>query len=269
LGQDKEWVIEEPDPGAPSGLEEDKSLSGAQQADAGEHGKESSESSRESREEGPAPEAPGAPQREPQANEKSLESAERIPEQERGREGDIAEPVQKRMKRASRKELLELIRRKNAMLIQFDKEVKKTKQDLAIKDDRLLRLAAEFENYKKRTRREWELLQKRANADLIKEIIGGIDNFDRAFANLGGVDSQLHDGIKLIHAGFLDVLKRAGLKEIEALNQKFDPLYHEAVGEIDSEGMAEGHVAQVVQKGYTLNDQVLRPARVMVSKKKG
>ena len=155
------------------------------------------------------------------------------------------------------------------MLIEFDREVKKTKHDLEIKDDRLLRLAAEFENYKKRTRREWELLQKRANADLIKEIIGGVDNFDRAFANLGGVDSQLHDGIKLIQTGFLDVLKRAGLKEIEALNQKFDPLYHEAVGEIDIEGMEEGHVAQVVQKGYLLNNQVLRPARVMVSKKKG
>ena len=178
------------------------------------------------------------------------------------------EPVQKRIKRASRKELLELVHRKNTMLQELDKEVKKTKQDLIAKEDRLLRLAAEFENYRKRTRREWELLQKTANADLIKEIVGGIDNFDRAFANLGGADSQIEEGIRLIHVGLMDVLKKAGLGEIEALNRKFDPLFHEAVGEIESE-IEEGHVAQVIQRGYMLNDQVMRPARVIVSRKKG
>lgn len=269
MDQEKEWVIEEPESGTPVEPEKDRNLSGTEQVGSGEGDKKPPAPPSEDSEQGPPPEAPGEPQATPQANEKLVESPEQIPEHEPGGEGDIPELVQKRTKRASRKELLELIRRKNNMLIEFDKEVKKTKQDIKIKEDRLLRLAAEFENYKKRTRREWELLQMKANADLIKEIIGGIDNFDRAFENLGGVDSQIHDGIKLIHAGFLDVLKRAGLKEIEALNQKFDPLYHEAVGEIDIEGMEEGHVAQVVQKGYLLNNQVLRPARVMVSKKKG
>jgi len=179
-----------------------------------------------------------------------------------------SDPVQKRIKRASRKELLELIHRKNAMLQELDKELKKTKQDLAAREDRFLRLAAEFENYRKRTRREWELLQKTANADLIKEIVRGIDNFDRAFANLGGADGQLQEGIRLIHAGLMDVLEKAGLREMEALNQKFDPLFHEAVGEVESE-IEEGYVAQVIQRGYMLNEEVLRPARVLVSRKKG
>jgi molecular chaperone GrpE len=66
----------------------------------------------------------------------------------------------------------------------------------------------------------------------------------------------------------MDVLKKAGLIEIEALSQKFDPQYHEAVGEVESE-IEEGHVAQVIQRGYILNDQVIRPARVLVSRKKG
>ena len=178
------------------------------------------------------------------------------------------ELLQKRTKRARRKELLDLIQRKNAMLLELARELKETKQDVAIKDDRLLRLAAEFENYKKRTRREWELLQKNANADLIKEIIWGIDNFDRAFANLGGAEDHIQEGVRLIHAGLMDILEKAGLKEIETLNQKFDARYHEAVGEIESD-IEEGHVAQVVQRGYMLHDQVLRPARVLVSKKRG
>jgi molecular chaperone GrpE len=181
---------------------------------------------------------------------------------------EIIEPVQKRIGRSSRKKLLDLINRKNAMLQELDKEVKKTRQDLREKEDRLLRLAAEFENYKKRTRREWELLQKQANADLIIEILGGIDNFDRAFENLGGADERLQEGIRLIHAGLMDILKKAGLVEVEALNQKFDPLYHEAVGEIEGE-IEEGHVAQVIQKGYLLHGQVIRPARVLVSRQKG
>ena len=179
-----------------------------------------------------------------------------------------ADPVQKRTKRPRRKELLDLIQRKNAMLMELDKELAKTKQDLAAKDDRLLRMAAEFENYRKRTRREWELLQKNANADLIKEIIWGIDNFDRAFANLGGAEDHIQEGIRLIHSGLMDILKKAGLMEIEAQDQKFDAQYHEAVGEIESD-IEEGHVAQVIQRGYTLNNQVLRPARVLVSVKRG
>ncbi len=181
--------------------------------------------------------------------------------------GETVEILQKRTKRASRKELLDLIQRKNAMLMELDKELKKTKQDIVAKEDRLLRMAAEFENYKKRTRREWELLQKNANADLIKEIIWGIDNFDRAFESLGGAEDHIQEGIRLIHAGLMDILKKAGLVEIEAQDKKFDAQYHEAIGEIESD-IEEGHVAQVIQRGYTLHDQVLRPARVLVSKKR-
>lgn len=182
--------------------------------------------------------------------------------------GPAPEEVQKRTKRTSRKELFELIQRKNTMLAMIDKELKKAQQELKAKEDRLLRLAAEFENYKKRTRREWELLQTQANADLIREIIGGIDNFDRAFAHYGEEDAHLREGLRLIHNGLMDILRKAGLTEIDALKQRFDPSFHEAVGEVESADVEEGHVAQVVQRGYRLHDTVLRPARVLVSRKK-
>lgn len=175
--------------------------------------------------------------------------------------------MQKRTKRQSRKELLEHLQKKNAQLMALDKEAKDATQQLKNKEDRLLRLAAEFENYRKRTQREWELHQKRANADLIREILGGIDNFDRAFAALGATEEALQEGLKLIHAGLLDILKKAGVREMEAMGAKFDPQYHEAVGEMESADVEEGRVAEVVQKGYLLHDEVLRPARVMIAKK--
>ena len=268
MNQDKEWVIEEPESEAQAQPDERENGSADRRTGAEEQGKPTPDSPGEGGAGGPGAEVSGTSATAPMEEEKCPSSSEEIAGYGPAGEGDEAEPVQKRTRRASRKELLELLRRKNAQLLEIDADAKKTRQELNIKEDKLLRLAAEFENYKKRTRREWELLKNRANADLIMEIIGGIDNFDRAFENLGEVDSRLRQGIELIHSGLLDVLKRAGLKEIEALNQKFDPVYHEAVGEIESEGIEEGHVARVVQKGYTLNDQMLRPSRVMLSKKK-
>jgi molecular chaperone GrpE len=277
VDHEKEWVIEEPESDSPSVPDGGKSP-----AESGEACPEGSQKKPCPAESDKMPAGPGGtagetpgqadagtpPSRVPDEGSQP-ESGERPGERKAEGERENHEAVQKRTKRAGRKELLELMRQKNDLLVTLDNGLKKANQDLRIKEDRLLRLAAEFENYKKRMRREWELLQKRANADLIKEIIGAIDNFDRAFANLEGTDGQLHDGIRLIQAGLLDVLKRAGLREIEALNQKFDPVYHEAVGELESEEVEEGHVAQVVQKGYFLNDNLLRPARVMVAKKKG
>lgn len=178
------------------------------------------------------------------------------------------EQVQKRTKRESRKQLLEHLQRKNAQLLALDQEVKNLAQQIRNKDDRILRLAAEFENYRKRTAREWDLLQKRANAELIREILSGIDNFDLAFASLDGAEAAFYEGLKLIHASLMDILKKAGMVEMDVLGAKFDPQYHEAVGEIDGGEVEEGRIAQVVRKGYLLHGETLRPARVMVARKK-
>lgn len=179
---------------------------------------------------------------------------------------DAGGRMQKRMKRENRKELLDHLQKKNQQLLELDKELKKLQQDYKNKEDRLVRLAAEFENYKKRTQREWELLKKQANADLLRDIAGALDSFDRAFASLGGADEGILEGLRLIHTGVMDILRKNGLGEIDAMGARFDPRFHEAVGHIASPDVPEGSVAAVIDKGYLLNGEVLRPARVMVSK---
>lgn len=179
---------------------------------------------------------------------------------------DAGGRMQKRMKRENRKELIDHLQKKNQQLLELDKELKKLRQDFANKEDRILRLAAEFENYKKRTQREWELLKKQANADLLREIAGSLDSFDRAFANLEGADERILEGLRLIRAGVMDVLRKNGLAEIDAMGARFDPRFHEAVGHLASPDVPEGSVAAVIDRGYMLNDEVLRPARVMISK---
>jgi molecular chaperone GrpE len=171
-------------------------------------------------------------------------------------------------RKTSKKELLELISRKNNLLKRMGDEIEKHKQELSNKEDKLLRMAAEFENYKKRTRREWELLEQKAKAELITDILGVLDDIDRAFEALGERQDDVAEGVKLIMTGLKDVLKRVGVEEVEALDHRFDPQFHEAVGEVESEDISEGSVAYVVRKGYKLNDILLRPAKVIVSKKK-
>ena len=135
--------------------------------------------------------------------------------------------------------------------------------------DRFLRVSAEFENYKKRTRQEWELLINQANAELLTEILGILDDLDRAFEHSGDSIEHFRDGVVLIHSSLLDLLKRKKLREIEAAGKPFDPQYHEAVAEMNSENIEPGFVAEVIQKGYLLKDQVIRPAKVVVSKGSG
>ncbi|HUV37774.1 MAG TPA: nucleotide exchange factor GrpE [Patescibacteria group bacterium] len=175
--------------------------------------------------------------------------------------------VQKRTKR-SRKELLAILDKQQDELERAREESDNIKQQIVIKEDKLIRVVAEFENYKKRTRREWELHQKRANADLIKEILGILDDFERAFEAPDDSGEHFRSGVQLIHSGLLDVMERAGLTEIEAENKPFDPQYHEALGVVASDEVEEGCVANVVQKGYLLRGQLLRPAKVIVVKAK-
>ncbi|GEM_PF-654495 len=170
------------------------------------------------------------------------------------------------IKKLKQKDLLDLLQKKNEKLQLMEKEIEKYLQHIENKDDRIIRMVAEFENYKKRTRREWELHQKQAAAELIKDLLGVIDDFERAFEAGEGAEDNFYQGIKLIYGGLLDVLKRVGVEEVKSQGETFDPQFHEAIGEIESDEVEEGRVAQVIQKGYLLNGQLLRPARVVISK---
>jgi molecular chaperone GrpE len=128
----------------------------------------------------------------------------------------------------------------------------------------LQRLAAEFDNYRKRVLRDQELSAARAREQVVKDLLPVIDDLERALeAAEQHQEAQLEDGVRLVHRALRDVLRRQGLMEIEA-DGKFDPHIHEALLAQPSD-MEEGSVIQVAQKGYRLGDLVLRPARVVVS----
>jgi molecular chaperone GrpE len=128
----------------------------------------------------------------------------------------------------------------------------------------LKRLAAEFENYRKRVAREQESLSTRAAERLVKELLPIVDDLERALvAAEEHEEATLEDGVRLVHRQLASVLEREGLAEIET-NGKFDPHVHEALLSQPSDA-EEGSVIEVLQKGYRLGDRVLRPARVVVA----
>lgn len=184
------------------------------------------------------------------------------------RSGD-AKTGRKRPKKHRDKDLAELLSRKNEMLQDLENRLAESEQAIAKYEDRLLRLAAEFENYKKRTRREWELHEKQANAGLVKGLLHVLDDFARALEASEDAGGHFREGIRLISASLTEVLARNGLREIEAAGKPFDPQFHEAVGEIEAGEIEPGRVAEVLQRGYMFHDQVLRPARVLVAKETG
>jgi molecular chaperone GrpE len=129
---------------------------------------------------------------------------------------------------------------------------------------RLQRLAAEFDNFRKRSAREQAAFSERANERLVKELIPVLDDLGRALeAAEKHEEAKLEDGVRLVHRALATLLAREGLAEIET-DGKFDPHVHEALLSQPSDA-EEGSVIEVVQKGYTLGDKVLRPARVVVA----
>jgi molecular chaperone GrpE len=133
--------------------------------------------------------------------------------------------------------------------------------------DDLKRLAAEFENYKKRTAREQASMSTRATERLVKELLPVVDDLERALeAAEQHEEAKLEEGVRLVQRQLASALEREGLAEIET-DGKFDPHVHEALLSQPSEA-DEGTVIEVLQKGYRLGDQVLRPARVVVASSK-
>jgi molecular chaperone GrpE len=129
---------------------------------------------------------------------------------------------------------------------------------------RLQRLAAEFDNFRKRSAREAAVTIERANERLVKELLPVLDDLGRALeAAEEHEGAKLEEGVRLVHRSLADLLAKEGLAEIPT-EGTFDPHVHEALLSQPSEA-AEGDVIEVVQKGYKLGDKVLRPARVVVS----
>lgn len=130
----------------------------------------------------------------------------------------------------------------------------------------LLRKAADFENLKKRSEREKAEYTRYALTETMRDLLGVLDNFERALehAPASGAD-DFRAGVEMISRQLAEVLRRYGVSEVEALGAPFDPQFHEAIMREDSSEVPPGTVLQVFQKGYVLNERLLRAARVKVS----
>ena len=148
------------------------------------------------------------------------------------------------------------------------------KEELARKEkeatdnyDKYLRAVADLDNYKKRAIREKADIIKYGKEDVIKDILPFVDSLDRALAHADSSDVQsFKEGIKLIQEQLLSCLKKHGVEKIDSVGLDFDPNFHEAMMQVESEEHAENKVVNEVQKGYLLNGRLLRPSKVCVCK---
>ena len=177
----------------------------------------------------------------------------------------------------------EMVKDKNKKVKQEHKENKKEEiveltkeealamnQKIADAEDRFLRAQADLVNYRKRKDEEVTKMLKYANEELVLEILPVLDNFERAIKmdddNLEDEVSKFLSGMKMVYASLTSALEKFGVKEIEALGKKFDPMVHQAVMTESLENKEKEIILEVYQKGYTLKDKVIRPAMVKVNK---
>lgn len=154
-----------------------------------------------------------------------------------------------------------------------ESEQKKIEEDLEAKlqqtYERLLRLAADFENYKKRVEAEKLEFVKFANEKLVRDLLPVLDNLRRALDAAKGSDAEspLVSGVQIVYNQFLKVLEKFGVKPIEALGKQFDPGVHEAMHMVETDEHEPGTVVEELLPGYSMGGRILRPALVCVARK--
>ncbi|MBW1864573.1 MAG: nucleotide exchange factor GrpE [Deltaproteobacteria bacterium] len=149
-----------------------------------------------------------------------------------------------------------------------EEKIEKAEAEAKEAYDRFLRASAELENYKKRTQKEMADFRKYANASLVKELLGVVDNLERAIESSNGSneEGQLSEGLDLTLKELLKIFKEFHACPIEALGKPFDPCYHQAMMQQETTDQPENVVLNELQKGYMIHDRLLRPAMVVVSK---
>lgn len=143
-------------------------------------------------------------------------------------------------------------------------EIITLKKELDEKEDRLKRLMAEFDNYKKRSSKERETLYHSLMADIMKSLLPVVDNLEKA-SEAATTDDNYKQGVELVLKQFKDVLNANGVKEIEAVGQTFDPELHEAVSSVVDENLGEKEIKEEFRKGYKIGDKVIRHSMVVVA----
>lgn len=148
-----------------------------------------------------------------------------------------------------------------------EQEIESLMQQLEEQQKRLLRIQADYENYKRRTRQEMINERKYKAQDLAMELLPVIDNFERALqVDVDESSKGLYEGIVMVYNQLIEALKSQGVEQIEAEGKQFDPNLHHAVMQVEDEGYESNDIVEELQKGYILNDRVLRPSMVKVNK---
>lgn len=190
-------------------------------------------------------------------NDQTLEHHSEETLEEANKQGSgVSEPEGRALDQLTKEELLEKAR-------EFQKESEKNY-------DLYLRSQAEMENMKKRNKKDKEDWLKFSNESLIKEILPVLDNLEKALSHSNNENTvqALKEGIRLTLKGLKDTLSKSGLEEVKALGKPFDPCFHEAVSQMDDPRAKPGIVLTELQKGYTLNTRLIRPAMVVVNRQK-
>lgn len=148
-----------------------------------------------------------------------------------------------------------------------DAVVEQLNKQLDEANNKLLRVQADYDNFRKRTQKEKEELAKYASAKLVENLLPAIDNFDRALAAsaASGDYEALAKGLEMIYRQLLTTMEAEGLTAMEVVGVPFNPEYHQAVMTVETDEYEEGIVVEELQKGYMLKDKVIRPAMVKVS----
>ena len=149
----------------------------------------------------------------------------------------------------------------------LEKDLQKTKDELAEEKDKFVRLQAETDNFRKRLSREKEEFSQYANERLFKELIPIFDNFERALEDTSSDTKSLKEGLEMILKQFSSFLEKEKVEQIKAIGEKFDPTVHEVLTSEESSENEENTIISQFVKGYTINSRVLRPSQVVISKK--
>ena len=148
-------------------------------------------------------------------------------------------------------------------------ELEALKEELAAEQDRVLRLSAEFENYKKRSSKELSDFKKFANESLFRQLLTVVDNIERAIGSAKDGETEvatLLEGVEMTHKEILKFLTTFNVKPVEAAGKAFDPAFHQAVTQQESGDHPENTVMAELQKGYLFHERLIRPSMVVVSK---
>jgi molecular chaperone GrpE len=160
-------------------------------------------------------------------------------------------------------------KKKSAIIKELKSKLEEKEQEAKENYDRFLRNAAELENFRKRTVRQMDEFRKFANESLIMELLAVVDNLERAIHSSSDDENSkasVVEGVQLTLNEILKILDKFGVKPIDALEQTFDPAFHQAVMQAETDDFPSQTVIKELQKGYLLHDRLLRPAMVVVSK---